>query len=243
MDYEIMEIEGQPSGLLGSCGLNSVMFFNGRHPVSLGAFDKEFVIGCIIYDFVSKGDEIDIQGHAESPGKGVYIERVCTDPGFEGKGIGKSLIDACVRDARIQDRGNAFLMACPLPDVIKYYEHQKIELKENHFSRELMRRNDESSKKEGHIQIKKLKRELEKLDEKDGDFLEKLSEGMKISGRLSFLEYAMDNFDGGLEKCFEGIHGYKYICHSISEIEPEYFLEEGDLDKRRAYWKKRLAGE
>ncbi len=123
MKYEIREVEEEPLELLYSCGLFGVGKRMKRKVTILEAFLGDKPIGCIEYTFFQKGENTGLIYKPRFPGNGVSIERIAVAEEWRNNGIGRELVEACVRDAKIADKNNDFLFAIDVdPYATKFLE-------------------------------------------------------------------------------------------------------------------------
>ncbi|UCD04141.1 MAG: GNAT family N-acetyltransferase [Candidatus Woesearchaeota archaeon] len=232
MKYVLKEVEYQPGDFLHSCGLKPVeMPRGGSHGVILGSFNGKKIVGCVIYTFVKKENFIH-----DYPENGSYIERICTDKKYRLQGIGKSLLEACIRDSRIQSKNNKMMYGNPLNwDAIRFANKSNIGIKKDVKHRNFIRERDREIQEGIDKEIEERKKgniRQYPIVERDGT----------IVGYMP-APFSLENFDfinHGLEHLLGRDTGFNLIWHDISNINPKFFLKEGDLKQRKKYWKKRL---
>lgn len=130
-NYEIRELSGEPMELLYSCGLlQSGIYDFDKDAVTLGTLHEDNVVGCVVYTFFKKGKTTSLKNIHVYPGDGVFIERLCVSGEYRKNGLGKELLDACKRDARINSMKNNFVFACPVDvDATGFFERCGMQLK------------------------------------------------------------------------------------------------------------------
>ena len=173
LKYEIRETDTEPAELLYLCGLWSYKGDKtGKKNVILKAYKNDETLGCIEYSFFRKGEKTGLKYNPRYPGNGVNIERIAVAGKWRNNGVGRELVEACVRDARIADSTNDFLFADDIdPESAKFFEKCGLRLKTS-----------------------------------------EVCDGIEV------------------------IYGVRYI----GNVQPEYFLENEDLEERKKYWKENL---
>lgn len=199
--------------------------------VVLGAFDEKDVVSCIIYTFKKRStfDE-------NYPEDGPYVERIATINEHRGRHLATDLIEACVRDARIQSRKNKILYGDPLDmDSVEFYEHNKIGLKEDTRHRNFLKKSDRETEEWRKKAIEDIKSGKERT-------INVIDEYGKVVGTTSIPLSYLESFENspGLESILGSVNNFNMIHHDISHVEPEYFLIPGDLERRKKYWKNKL---